>query len=77
MEFDRKEPKQPDTSHVITLTKDNGERYIYIFDEATTSETLRAIAQNAADKELSLTWQDAAVLNNLVRGIENPLDEDS
>lgn len=57
--------------------KGDGEWYIYIFDEATTSQTLRAIAQNAAEKELSLTWQDAAVLSNRVRAIENLLDEDS
>jgi hypothetical protein len=77
MDFDRKQPKQPDSSCVIALMKGDGERYIYVFDEATTSQTLRAIAQNAADKELSLTWHDAAVLSNQVRAIENLLDEDS
>jgi len=74
MDFNRKQPKQPDTSCGIALTKSDGESYVYVFDEATTSQTLRAIAKNAADKELSLTWHEAALLSAQVRALDQLLD---
>jgi hypothetical protein len=61
-------------AHVLTLNKD-GERYLWIFDDANRDATLRQIARDAANPELSLSWYDAAVLSKKVR--ETPTQEDT
>jgi hypothetical protein len=43
------------------------EKYVYIFDDANREATLRHIARQAADKELDLTWFDAAELSRKIR----------
>lgn len=50
----------------LTLSKD-GETYRFIFDDANRQNTLRQIAQFAANPELNLNWYDAAVLSRKVR----------
>ena len=49
--------------HLFTET----DKYIYVFDDANRDATLRQIAQHAADPELSLTWNDAAMLSKKIR----------
>jgi hypothetical protein len=44
-----------------------GETYIYRYDDNNRDATLRQIARDAANPELSLTWYDAAVLSRKVR----------
>ncbi len=43
------------------------EQYIFMFDEANRTETLRMLGRCAADPGLSFTWFDAAVLSQKVR----------
>lgn len=62
MVFQRNKDNEPDASYVVALTKEDGEKYLYLFDRLSISETMRAIAQHAANKELSLTWHEAAKL---------------
>jgi hypothetical protein len=63
-----------EAAHVLTLNKD-GERYLWIFDDRNRDVTLRTIARDAANPELSLSWYDAAVLSKKVR--ETPTCEET
>lgn len=62
MVFQRDKDNRPDASCVVALARDDGEKYLYLFDRLSLPETMRAIAQHAANKELSLTWHEAAEL---------------
>jgi hypothetical protein len=63
-----------EAAHVLTLNK-YGERYLWIFDDHNRDATLRQIARDAANPELSLSWYDAAVLSKKVR--ETPTCEEN
>ena len=54
--------------NVLTLVKGE-ERYVFLYgdDCRSRSETLRQLGRFAANKELSFTWHDAAVLANRIR----------
>ena len=52
--------------NVVALVRGE-EQYIFMFDEASRTETLRVLGRYAADPELSFTWYDAAVLSQKVR----------
>jgi len=51
------------------------QKYIWIFDDANRDATLRQIAKDAANPELSLSWYDAALLSKKVR--ETPTCEEN
>lgn len=74
-DFDMSLPAPPKLTgmNVVALQKDNGERYVFIYDcePESRNELLRALSLQAADKELSLTWGDAALLSQKARQIEN------
>ena len=59
--------------NVLALVKGN-ERYIFLFDDAQRSETLRVFGRFASNPELSFTWYDAAVLSQKLRQ-ETPRSE--
>lgn len=52
--------------HVIALVKGE-DKYVFVFDAANRTETLRMLGRYAADPELSLTWYDAAILSQRIR----------
>jgi len=52
--------------NVVALVRGE-EQYVFMFDEANRTETLRMLGRYAADPELSFTWYDAAVLSQKVR----------
>lgn len=52
--------------NVVALVK-GGERYVFLYDDESREETLRAMARQAANPELSFSWYDAAVLAQKVR----------
>lgn len=52
--------------NVLALVKES-ERYIFLYDEESCDELLLTIGQFAADKDLTFTWYDAAVLAQKVR----------
>jgi hypothetical protein len=60
--------------NVLHLFTDS-DKYIYIFDDHNRDATLRQIARDAANPELSLSWYDAAVLSKKVR--ETPTCEEN
>jgi hypothetical protein len=47
--------------NVLALVKDS-ERYIFLYDEESSDTLLQTLGRFAADKDLSFTWYDAAVL---------------
>jgi hypothetical protein len=55
--------------NVIALVK-GGERYVFLFDDASRAEALRTLGRFAADPDLSFSWHDAAVLGEKVRHSE-------
>lgn len=44
-----------------------GELYVWRFDDARIADALRSVAKQAADKRLSLTWMDAAIIGKRMR----------
>lgn len=56
--------------NVLALVKD-GERFIFLYDDESTPELLRTLGKYAADKDLSFSWYDAAVLSQKVRRLKH------
>lgn len=61
-----KEPREPPAMNVLALVK-GSERYVYLYDDDSRLQLLQQLGRHAADKELSFTWYDAAVLSQKVR----------
>lgn len=56
----------PIVLEVIALEKD-AERFVFLYDEESKGRLLQTLGQFAADKDLSFTWYDAAVISQKVR----------
>jgi len=52
--------------NVLALVKGK-ERFIFLYDDASRSETLRTLGRFASNPELSFTWYDVAVLSQRIR----------
>ncbi len=52
--------------NVVALVK-GAERYVFLYDDESRAETLRALGRFASNPELSFTWYDAAVLSQKIR----------
>jgi len=52
--------------NVLAMVKGE-ERYIFLYDDAHRTETLRMLGRYAADPQLSFSWYDAAVLSKKIR----------
>ena len=52
--------------NVVALVK-GGERYVFLYDDDSRTETLRTLNRYAADPKLSFSWYDASVLGQKVR----------
>ena len=55
--------------NVLALVKGT-ERFVFLFDDESRSETLKTLAKYASNQDLSFTWHDAAVLSQKIR--QNP-----
>ncbi len=62
--------------NVLALVKDT-ERYIFLYDEESGDSLLQTLGQFAADKDLSFTWYDAAVLSQKVRRMKEEADAEA
>ena len=61
------EPPDPsDEINVLALVKGT-ERYVFLYDDTSRAETLRALGRFASNPELSFTWYDATVLSQKIR----------
>ena len=61
--------------NVLALVKD-GERYVFLYDEESPDTLLQTLGRYAADKELSFTWYDAAVLSQRVRKLRRDAEQE-
>jgi hypothetical protein len=52
--------------NVLALVKE-GERYVFLYDDESAATLLQTFGRYAADKDLSFSWYDAAVLSQKVR----------
>ena len=52
--------------NVIALVK-GSERYVFLYDDESREETLKALGRYAANPDLSFSWYDASVLGQKVR----------
>ncbi|MDR1480769.1 MAG: hypothetical protein LBJ00_17730 [Planctomycetaceae bacterium] len=52
--------------NVLALVKGE-ERYVFLYNDTSRSETLRTLGRYASNPELSFTWYDAAVLSQKIR----------
>lgn len=57
--------------NVLALVK-GGERYIFLYDDASRAEALRVLGRYASNPELSFSWYDAAVLSQKIRQSAQP-----
>ncbi|GIT29459.1 MAG: hypothetical protein Ct9H300mP1_15050 [Planctomycetaceae bacterium] len=48
----------------------NSERFVFLYDDDSTEAVLQKLGQYAADKDLSFSWYDAAVLSQKVRRLK-------
>lgn len=60
--------------NVLALVKDS-ERYVFLYDDESVATLLQTLGRYAADKNLSFTWYDAAVLSQKVRKLKQEADE--
>lgn len=61
--------------NVVALVKDT-ERYVFLYDDVSSSQMLQTLGQYAADKELSFTWYDAAVMSQKVRKLRREAEQE-
>ncbi len=57
--------------NVLALVKGE-ERFIFLYDDANRTETLRMLGKFAADPEIEFSWYDAAVLSKRIRDTTPP-----
>ncbi len=55
--------------NVLALVKE-GERYVFLYDDESAATLLQTFGRYAADKDLSFSWYDAAVLSQKVRRLQ-------
>jgi len=56
----------PEDVNVVALVK-GPERYVFLYDDFSRDEMLKALGRFADEDKLSFTWYDAAVLSQKVR----------
>lgn len=62
--------------NVVALVKD-AERYIFLYDNESTSSLLQTLGRFAGNPELSFSWYDAAVLSQRVRRLNRETADES
>jgi len=60
--------------NVFALVKD-GQKYVFLYDDASHDELLQTLGRYAADPDLNFSWYDAAVMSQRVRSLRKRLRE--
>ncbi|MBM80797.1 MAG: hypothetical protein CMJ78_09405 [Planctomycetaceae bacterium] len=55
--------------NVLALVKES-ERFVFLYDDSSPAALMTTLGQYAADKDLSFSWYDAAVLSQKVRRMQ-------
>ncbi len=61
--------------NVLALVKES-ERYVFLYDDDSSTSLLQTLGRYASDKELSFTWYDAAVLSQKVRKLREESEQE-
>jgi hypothetical protein len=61
--------------NVLALVKE-GERYVFLYDDDSSATLLQTFGRFAAEKDLSFSWYDAAVLSQKVRRLQKEQQAD-
>ena len=61
--------------NVLALVKGT-ERFVFLFDDESRSETLTMLATYASNQDLSFTWYDAAVLSQKIRQLDQKIHQE-
>ena len=56
--------------NVLALVRD-GQRYVFLYDDASVEQVVARMGEFAADNELDFTWYDAAMLSERVRQLQH------
>lgn len=56
--------------NLVALVKD-GQRYVFVYDEASTTKLMQTLGRYAADPELNFNWYDAALLSQKIRRLQS------
>ncbi|MFN0054109.1 MAG: hypothetical protein ACKV0T_18165 [Planctomycetales bacterium] len=62
--------------NVVAMVKE-AERYIFLYDNESTSTLLQTLGRFAGNPELSFSWYDAAVLSQRVRKLDREAAEEA
>jgi hypothetical protein len=62
-------PDKPDL-HRITEVRADGTKYIFRYDTESADALLQKLGKMAADKDLSFTWYDSAVVSKRLRELQ-------
>lgn len=62
--------------NVLALVKDS-ERYVFLYDDESPAALLQQLGRFAADKDLSFTWYDAAILSQKVRKLKREAEQEA
>lgn len=62
--------------NVLALVKED-ERYVFIYDDDSSATLLQTFGRYAADKDMSFSWYDAAVLSQKVRRLQREQQSDA
>jgi len=54
-------------TNVLAIVKEDREKFVFLFDDASHDELLRQLGRSAGDPQLSFTWYDAALLSQKAR----------
>ena len=60
--------------NVLALVKES-ERYVFLYDEKSSAELMQTLGRFAADRNLSFTWYDAAVLSQKIRRLKRESEQ--
>ncbi len=53
-------------TNVVAMLR-NGQRFVFLYDDASVPQALQTLGRYAADPELAFSWQDAATLARSIR----------
>lgn len=56
--------------NVLGIVTANGERFIYLFDDESSTELTQALGRHASNPDLSINWHECAVLSQAARRLK-------
>lgn len=67
---DSQEEQVKPGSNILAVVKNDGERYIFVYDNDSREKLLQLFASYADNPDLSFSWNDASVLTQKASDLE-------